>query len=75
MSKIVGHIILDAPASQVDMISDDYEPSGTGHRVTVNLNKEAYSIVRNRAEHSHASMSSAVERFVLESEMAEHDYR
>lgn len=74
MSKIVGHIILDAPVNQFDLISDDYTPIGTGHRVTVNLNKEAYSIVRNRAEHSNISMSGAVERFVLESEASERDY-
>lgn len=71
MSKIIGHIILDAPINQFDLIGDDYTPIGAGHRVTVNLNKEAYSIVRNRAKDSHISMSGAVERFVLESEMNE----
>lgn len=74
MSKIIEHIILDAPVNQFDLVSDDYEPSGTGHRVTANLTKEAYSIVQKRAKDSHTSMSSAIERFVLESEMAECDY-
>ena len=73
MSKIIGHIVLDAPVDQFDLISDDYEPSGTGHRVTANLTKEAYSIVQKRAKDSHISMSSAVERFILESEMSERD--
>lgn len=71
MSKVIEHIILDAPANQFDLISDDYTPSSVGHRVTANLTKEAYSIVRNRAKDSHISMSGAVERFVLESEMNE----
>lgn len=75
MSKIIEHIILDAPTNQFDLISDDYVPDGTGRRVTANLNKEAYSIVRNRAKDSNISMSSAVERFILESEMVEHDNR
>lgn len=75
MSKIIEHIILDAPDNQFDLISDDYTSSSTGHRVTANLTKEAYSIVRNRAKDSRIGMSGAVERFVLESEMAERDYR
>lgn len=70
MSKIVEHIVLEAPMRKLDPIS--YVPdTGIAHRVTVNFSKEAYSIVYERAVHDDISLSRAVEHFVLESEAAD----
>lgn len=74
MSKMIEHIVLEAPMRKLDPIS--YVPdTGIAHRVTVNFSKEAYAIVYERAVHDDISLSRAVEHFVLESEAAEDDYR
>ena len=54
MSKVVEHIVLEAPTRKLDPIS--YVPdTGIAHRVTVNFSKEAYSIVYERAVHDDIS--------------------
>lgn len=74
MSKIVEHIVLEAPMRKLDPIS--YVPdTGIAHRLTVNFSIEAYKIVQERAVHDDISLSRSVEHFILESEAAEDDYR